>query len=123
MTTAPKKTYQWKNFGGFAVVVLVYIAIAIMWAIHSDKVDLEHGAGLVAAFTSFAGTLWIMLGVWLSHDQILALNKLPTKSPKLVTQMKGLFFEAHHQLSIGVLFLGFGLVAQVVSVLAAINKW
>lgn len=112
-----------KKFTSVIVLLLVYVAIAVMWAIHRDKVDLEHGLGLVAAFTSFAGTLWIMLGVWLSHDQILALSNLPAKSPKLVKQMKGLFLEAHHQLLLGVLFLGLGLVAQIISVLAAIYKW
>ena len=118
-----KKVVEVKKYASILVLALVYFSIGIMWAIQKDKVDLEHGLGLVAACTSLAGTIWIMMGVWLSQDEIFVLNKVKLKSPKLVAAMKGFFLEAHHQLKIGALLLGLGFAAQIVSVLAAIFKW
>jgi hypothetical protein len=91
----------------------------VLWG----KLDLEHGLAASAALASFSGTVWIAAGVWLSHADINSLNNLPNKSPKLNSMIKTLFKDADHQLALGMVALLFGLIAQLLSVAAAVFHW
>ena len=111
-----------KKTSSIIVVLLVYVGILVLWAVHKEKVDLVHGLALMSALTTMAGTLWVMMGVWLPHNQIDALS-LTHRSTKILKTMKNLFLDAHHQLILGLCALFIGFVGQVLPILAAFFHW
>jgi hypothetical protein len=107
----------------WAAVAVFYACFFVFWHIYRDRVSLEHGLGLVGSLSSFAGTLWIMIGTLLSPDDVKALGALRNRSPKFQAVVRELFLGAQRQLLAGSLLLLLGFAAQVAGVLAAAFHW
>lgn len=114
------KNISMKNLLSIIVLGIFYTSLGGFYAIQKDKIDLEHGAALVAAGFTIGGTYWVMLGAWVERKELQEINTTRDVNQKIEI-MIGFFKGAHRKVVLGGVALLLGFVIQLISVYAGIN--